>query len=112
MVAVFEAELTHFPDAVALAVITSPVANVRPEIVQAFEVTVTVPREVDPALNTSILVPSASVLVPTTVEVVDPTPPLVMVVITGAADIDFTVTVVSAPSASVHPEQVGLYFAR
>jgi hypothetical protein len=78
----FDAALTHLPEAVAFAVITSPVARVRPVLAHAPLVTVVVPNEVEPALNTSMVVPSASELVPFTVEVVA----LVMEVMTGAAD--------------------------
>ncbi len=87
-----EAALTHLPDAVAFAVITSPVARVKPDKLHAFEVTVVVPSDVVPALNTSIDVPSASVLVPFTVEVVA----LVMEVIAGAAVMVFTTATVDA----------------
>jgi hypothetical protein len=66
-VTLVEASLTLLQEAVAFAVITDAEANAdKPVLDQAPEVTVVVPNEEAP-LKTSIVVPSASVLVPLTV---------------------------------------------
>ena len=90
-VLVSEGRLSHFPVAVALAVMTSPVANTRPVLVQALVATVVVPSEVVPALNNSITAPSASELVPVTVDV-PVSVPLVMEVIVGVEVCSWKVT--------------------
>lgn len=91
-VTVLEASLSHFPEAVAFAVIKSPAARVKPLFVQAPLFTMVLPCEMA-FLNTSILVPSASVLVPL-IEVAPAHKG--EVVIDGAAVMSCTVTVTSA----------------
>ena len=60
-----EVKLKHFPAASAVAVIILPDAKVKPVFVHELEVTVVVPCETPP-LKTSMIVPSASLLVPLT----------------------------------------------
>lgn len=61
-----EAALTHLPVAVAFAVMASPAVSESPVNDHAPPVTVVLPNEVVPPLNTSMEVPSPSVLVPLT----------------------------------------------
>src|SRR5436190_363029 len=83
-----EARLTHLPEAVALAVMESLAARVRPVFDQLPLLTVVVPSEVAPALKISIVVPLASLLVPLTTVSLGQS---VVVVITGVAETDCTV---------------------
>jgi len=88
-VTMFENPLSSFPGAVAFAFTSWPNVNaVRPVFVHAPEVTVVVPTD-DPSTYTSMLVPSASELVPDA----EVAPVLIGALTTGAAEKACTVTV-------------------
>ena len=90
-----DAALTHFPVASAVAVIESPATSAdKPDFVHALVVTVVVPRETFP-LNTVMVVPFTSLLVPLT----DVAPGQIGEVTAGTAELVCTFTNVDAELA-------------
>jgi hypothetical protein len=98
-----DAALVHLPDAVALAVIEAPAGSAAMDLVHAPLLTVVVPFELPPT-KTSMIVPFASVLVPST----DVAPSQIGELIVGAVVLERTVT---EPEASLSQPPAAAAFA-